>query len=110
REDGSYNMVGANGSECGTAPEWGYPAEVVAHLYRLAPDREWLAAIYPGLAAFLEWWLEHRVDDDGYLVYDNSWESGQDLSARFGPQKEGGGSTIRMVRPVDLQAAMAASC
>lgn len=110
REDGSFNMVGANGSECGTAPEWGYPAEVAAHLYRLAPDRAWLAAIYPGLATFLEWWLEHRIDDHGYLVYDNSWESGQDLSARFGPQKEGGGSTIRMVRPVDLQAAFAASC
>ena len=30
REDGSYNMVGANGSECGTAPEWGYPTEVAA--------------------------------------------------------------------------------
>lgn len=110
REDGSYNMVGANGSECGTAPEWGYPAEVVAHLYRMAPDKEWLAAIYPALAAFLEWWLAERVDDAGFLVYDNSWESGQDLSARFGPQKEGGGSTIRMVRPVDLQAAMAAAC
>ena len=110
REDGSYNMVGANGSECGTAPEWGYPAEVVAHLHRLAPDREWLERVYPGLASYLEWWLEHRVDDEGFLVYDNSWESGQDLSARFGPQKEGGGSTIRMVRPVDLQAAMASAC
>ena len=74
------------------------------------PDEAWLEAIYPGLKAFLEWWLEHRNDDQGYLVYDNSWESGQDLSARFGPQKEGGGSTIRMVRPVDLQAAMASAC
>ena len=110
REDGSYNMVGANGSECGTAPEWGYPTEVAAFLYDLAPDGAWLEAIYPGLKAFLEWWLAHRSDDDGYIVYDNSWESGQDLSARFGPQKEGGGSTIRMVRPVDLQAAMASAC
>ncbi len=110
REDGSYNMVGANGSECGTAPEWGYPTEVAAFLYDLAPDEAWLEAVYPGLKAFLEWWLEHRSDEDGYLVYDNSWESGQDLSSRFGPQKEGGGSTIRMVRPVDLQAAMASAC
>lgn len=110
REDGSYNMVGANGSECGTAPEWGYPTEVAAFLYDLAPDSAWLEAIYPGLKAFLEWWLTNRIDDGGYLVYDNSWESGQDLSARFGPQKEGGGSTIRMVRPVDLQAAMASAC
>ena len=110
REDGSYNMVGANGSECGTAPEWGYPTEVTGFLYDLDPDTAWLEAIYPGLKDFLEWWLEHRSDEAGYLVYDNSWESGQDLSARFGPQKEGGGSTIRMVRPVDLQAAMASAC
>ncbi len=110
REDGSYNMVGANGSECGTAPEWGYPVEVTAFLYDLDPNPAWLEAIYPGLGAFLEWWLTHRRDADGYLVYDNSWESGQDLSARFGTQKEGGGSTIRMVRPVDLQAAMASAC
>jgi hypothetical protein len=106
REDGSYNMVGASGSECGTAPEWGYPVEVVDYVYRLDPQPQWLAAIYPKLAEFLEWWLTHRRDDEGYLVYDNSWESGQDLSSRFGPQKQGGGSMIRMVRPVDLQAAM----
>ena len=110
REDGSYNMVGANGSACGTAPEWGYPVEVARQLYRLAPDQAWLAALYPALARFLRWWLAERCDAQGYLVYDNSWESGQDLSARFGPQKEGGGSTIRMVRPVDLQAAMASAC
>lgn len=110
REDGSYNMVGANGSECGTAPEWGYPTEVTAFLFDLDEDDAWLAAVYPRLKGLLEWWLEHRTDVEGYLVYDNSWESGQDLSARFGPQKAGGGSTIRMVRPVDLQAAMAKSC
>lgn len=109
REDGSYNMVSANGSECGTAPEWGYPIQVVSHIYNLDPHPEWLAALYPKLTAFLHWWLEHRRDHEGYLVYDNSWESGQDLSARFGPQKEGGGSTIRMVRPVDLHAAMASA-
>ena len=110
REDGSYNMLGANGSACGTAPEWGYPLEVARQLHRLRPDRAWLAALYPALERFLRWWLDERSDDEGYLVYDNSWESGQDLSARFGPQKEGGGSTIRVVRPVDLQAAMASAC
>lgn len=110
REDGSYNMVGANGSECGTAPEWGYPVRVAAHLFARDGDEAWLEAIYPGLARFLHWWEDERRDEDGYFVYDNSWESGQDLSARFGPQKEGGGSTIRMVRPVDLQAAMADAC
>jgi hypothetical protein len=110
REDGSYNMVGANGSACGTAPEWGYPVRVAAHLFARDPDPAWLEAIYPALERFLLWWEAERRDADGYLVYDNSWESGQDLSARFGPQKEGGGSTIRMVRPVDLQAAMADAC
>ena len=110
REDGSYNMVGANGSECGTAPEWGYPVRVAAHLFSRDGDVAWLEAIYPGLVRFLHWWEDERRDEDGYFVYDNSWESGQDLSARFGPQKEGGGSTIRMVRPVDLQAAMADAC
>jgi hypothetical protein len=110
REDGSYNMVGANGSACGTAPEWGYPVRVAAHLFARDPDLAWLEAIYPALERFLLWWEAERRDADGYLVFDNSWESGQDLSARFGPQKEGGGSTIRMVRPVDLQAAMADAC
>ncbi len=106
REDGTYNMVGANGSECGTAPEWGYPVRVAAHLFDRDGDRAWLEAIFPALERFLTWWEAERSDSEGFVVYDNSWESGQDLSARFGPQKEGGGSTIRIVRPVDLQAAM----
>jgi hypothetical protein len=110
REDGSFNMVGANGSECGTAPEWGYPVRVAAHLFARDRDRVWLEAIYPALERYLLWWEVERSDDEGYLVFDNSWESGQDLSARFGPQKEGGGSTIRAVRPVDLQAAMVDAC
>src|SRR5258708_29285619 len=35
-----------------------------------------------------------------------SWESGQDVSSRFGPQQTGG-TIIQHVRPVDLQASMA---
>jgi hypothetical protein len=35
-----------------------------------------------------------------------SWESGQDISSRFGPQQTGG-TIIQHVRPVDLQASMA---
>src|SRR2546428_6410331 len=34
------------------------------------------------------------------------WESGQDVSSRFGPQQTGG-TIIQHVRPVDLQASMA---
>jgi neutral trehalase len=37
-----------------------------------------------------------------------SWESGQDVSSRFGPQQTGG-TIIQHVRPVDLQASMAQS-
>jgi len=110
REDGSFNMVGANGSACGTAPEWGYPVRVAKHLFDRDRDTAWLQALFPALERFLTWWIQERSDAEGFLVYDNSWESGQDLSARFGPQKEGGGSTIREVRPVDLQAAMVDAC
>ena len=37
-----------------------------------------------------------------------SWESGQDVSSRFGPQQTGG-TIIQHVRPVDLQASVALS-
>ena len=107
REDGSYNMVAADGTVCGTAPAWGFPWLVLNWLERLRPDRDWLAAIYPRLAAYLDWWLDHRRDSDGWLVYACSWESGQDDSPRFGAQPLGGGHPVRHVRPVDLQAAFA---
>src|SRR5437588_6311756 len=62
--------------------------------------------LYPKAAAFLRWWLDHRRDAEGWLVYACSWESGQDVSSRFGPQQTGG-TIIEHVRPVDLQASMA---
>jgi Mannosylglycerate hydrolase MGH1-like glycoside hydrolase domain len=65
----------------------------------------WLRRRYPKVAAYMRWWLEHRTDDEGYLVYACSWESGQDVSSRFGPQQTGG-TIIQHVRPVDLQASM----
>ncbi len=110
REDGSYNMVAADGTVCGTAPEWGYPWLVLEWLYRLRPDRAWLEQIYPSLDRYLRWWLEHRRDAGGWLVYACSWESGQDNSPRFGEQPLGGGHPVRHVRPVDLQAAFAHAC
>jgi hypothetical protein len=69
REDGSYNMVAADGTVCGTAPAWGYPWLVLNWLYDLRPDRGWLAAIYPHLAAYLDWWLAERRDGAGWLFY-----------------------------------------
>lgn len=106
REDGSCNMVGADGSVSGTAPPWGFPFVVAEQLAAVRPDHDWLAALYPLLGDYLEWWLGHRRDRDGYLGYASTWESGQDSSPRFGPQPLGPGSPVRHVRAVDLQAAV----
>ncbi len=106
REDGSYNMVADDGEVCGTAPEWGFPVWCCDQLFRRTGDLHWLRRLYPGVAAYLRWWLQHRRDAEGWLVYNCSWESGQDVSSRFGPQQTGG-SIIHHVRPVDLQASMA---
>ncbi len=106
REDGSYNMVADDGQICGTAPEWGFPLWCCDQLFRRSGDLNWLRRLYPAAAAYLRWWLEHRRDSEGWLVYACSWESGQDVSSRFGPQQTGG-TIIEHVRPVDLQASMA---
>jgi hypothetical protein len=106
REDGSYNMVADDGQVCGTAPEWGFPLWCCDQIVRKTSDLHCLRRLYPKAAAYLRWWLEHRTDAEGWLVYACSWESGQDVSSRFGPQQTGG-SIIQHVRPVDLQASMA---
>jgi len=108
REDGSYNMVADDGQLCGTAPEWGYPLWCCDQLFRRTGDMQWLGRLYPKAAAYLRWWLEYRRDAEGWMVYACSWESGQDVSSRFGPQQTGG-SIIQHVRPVDLQASIALS-
>ncbi len=106
REDGSFNMVADDGQICGTAPEWGFPLWCCDQIFRRTGDRDWLRRLYPGAAAYLRWWLQARSDAEGWLGYVCSWESGQDVSTRFGPQQTGG-SIIQHVRPVDLQASMA---
>jgi hypothetical protein len=106
REDGSYNMVADDGQICGTAPEWGYPIWCCNQIWLKTGDMHWLRRLYPHVAAYLRWWLENRRDAEGWLVYACSWESGQDVSSRFGPQQTGG-TIIQHVRPVDLQASMA---
>ena len=107
REDGTYNMVSADGAACGTGPQWGYPWLVIRRLFDLRPDRDWLREIYAHCAAYLQWWLDFRRDSDGWLVHACSWESGQDLSLRFGAQPLGGGHPTWTTRPVDLQASFA---
>ncbi len=106
REDGSYNMVADDGQLCGTAPEWGYPLWCCDQLFRRTGDLEWLRRLYSKASAYLRWWLDYRRDTEGWMVYACSWESGQDVSSRFGPQQTGG-TIIQHVRPVDLQASMA---
>jgi hypothetical protein len=106
REDGSFNMVADDGQICGTAPEWGFPLWCCDQIFRRTGDRAWLRLLYPGAAAYLRWWLQYRSDAEGWLGYACSWESGQDVSTRFGPQQTGG-TIIQHVRPVDLQASMA---
>ncbi len=108
REDGSMNMIGTDGSECGTSPVWGLPFKVIMSLYQRAPDDEWLRAIYPRMVAFVEWWCEHRTDAKGWFFCRNSWESGQDGSRRFkidAASHEGDPADV--VRTVDVEAAMA---
>jgi hypothetical protein len=108
REDGSYNMVADDGQICGTAPEWGYPLWCCQQLWLRSGNLSWLQRLYPAAAAYLRWWLDHRRDAEGWGIYECSWESGQDVSSRFGPQQTGG-TIIQHVRPVDLQASMAQS-
>jgi hypothetical protein len=108
REDGSYNMVADDGQICGTAPEWGYPLWCCQQLWLRSGNLSWLKRLYPGAAAYVRWWLDHRRDGEGWEIYGCSWESGQDVSSRFGPQQTGG-TIIQHVRPVDLQASIAQS-
>ena len=105
REDGSYNMVAWDGFPCGTAPEWGAPFWVVEAVYRRTKDKRWLRRIYPRMVSYINWWLNNRTDEEGYPHYLCSYESGQDMSGRFGHQL-GGGYNVTHIRPTDLTAAM----
>ncbi|MBN1541570.1 hypothetical protein JW992_05455, partial [candidate division KSB1 bacterium] len=105
REDGSVNMVGADGSECGTAPMWGFPFHAIRSIYSAAGDSLWIAGLYPYLKNYIHWWLENRTDDQGWFHCNNSWESGQDGSRRF--LVEGEGDPATFVRTVDVEASMA---
>lgn len=108
REDGSYNMVADDGQVCGTAPSWGYPIWCCHQIFLKTGNMHWLRRLYPRASAYIHWWLEHRHDTDGWITYACSWESGQDVSSRFGPQQTGG-TLIQHVCPVDLQASIAQS-
>lgn len=107
REDGSMNMIAADGSECGTYPAWGLPFRVIRSIHARSGNDRWIRALYPHLKAFVEWWLRNRTDAQGWLHCKCSWEA-QDGSKRF-LIPEGGheGSVSEHVRTVDAEAAMA---
>jgi len=107
REDGSVNMVSSDGSECGTAPMWGYPFHVIQSIFASTGDTVWVATLYPYLKSYIEWWLEYRTDKDGWLHCNNSWESGQDGSKRFIVAENNEGAVADFVRTVDVEASMA---
>ena len=105
REDGSVNMIGADGSECGTAPMWGFPFHAIQAIHAMTGDSLWVKNLYPYLKMYIEWWLKNRTDEEGWLHCNNSWESGQDGSRRFLVKGEGDPATF--VRTVDVEASMA---
>ena len=64
------------------------------------------------LCEWLDWFRANRTDAEGWYHCNNSWESGQDGSARFtaGMTKENGpveAANAEFVRTADLEAAMA---
>ncbi|MFQ5759062.1 MAG: trehalase family glycosidase, partial [Candidatus Bathyarchaeia archaeon] len=107
REDGSVNMIAADGSECGTAPNWGFPFHVIRSIYERTLDDEWIKKFYPHLKAFIEWWLQNRTDKDGWFHCKCSWESGQDGSKRFFIPSHDPGGVAEFVRTVDVEASIA---
>src|SRR5439155_8407205 len=98
--DGEPNMVALDGRACGTSPAWCLPSHAIGLLERLAPDPDWQAALYPHLADYVEWWLAHRADADGWLSYHCTWESGEDGSPRLDPTRSGSGVIDGFVRAV----------
>jgi hypothetical protein len=107
REDGSVNMICADGSEVGTAPTWGVPYHVIRSIYLRDRDATWIASLYPYMVKYLNWWLTNRTDKNGWFHCKCSWESGQDASKRFLVAAENPGAVADFVRTVDVEAAMA---
>src|SRR5438874_952076 len=77
------------GSRCGTSPAWCLPFLNLELLYLRTLDRGWLEQLYPYASAFASWWLENRVDAEGWLVYKCTWEAGEDGNPRLDPTGSG---------------------
>ncbi|HMA37518.1 MAG TPA: hypothetical protein VKY74_23900 [Chloroflexia bacterium] len=105
--NGGYNMIAADGAPCGTSPAWCLPFHNLWLLWLRHPDSAWLATIYPRLVAYVRWWLAERTDSAGWVVYQCTWESGEDNTPRLDPSRTGDAVIRDLVRPVELQAALA---
>ena len=105
--NGGLNMIAADGAPCGTSPAWCLPFHNLWLLWLRNPDPHWLATIYPHLVAYVRWWLAERTDAAGWLVYQCTWESGEDNTPRLDPTRSGDAVIREVVRPVELQAALA---
>eukprot|EP00937_MAST-01D_sp_MAST-1D-sp2_P007412 g7412.t1 len=107
-EDGTTNMECADGYTAGTPPSWGTPLWTVLSIFARDGDLGWLGRMYPLLDGYLQHWLTKRVDAGGYQICMCSWESGQDMMARWGwNQTYGGDNSTRVIRAPEHQAAMA---
>lgn len=109
-EDGTFNMVASDGSTCGTSPAWCLPFYNIYLMYLRSLDKVWLEQLYPHMVEYVEWWLKHRTDEAGWMVYKCTWEAGEDNTPRIDPECTGDNVVSAIVRPVELQAAMAQSC
>lgn len=107
REDGTMNMVAADGSECGTSISWCFPYFCAESIFDRTRDTVWLRRLYPRLSALLRWTLANRSDRGGFLVGKCSWETGMDASKRFLIEQPTGGELTEFIRLVELQAAAA---
>ena len=108
-QHGEPNMVARDGSVCGTSPAWCVPFYNLERSFSFTLDSAWLAAIYPHLRAYLDWWLAERTDAEGWAVYKCTWEAGEDDTPRLDPERRGDNVVSAFVRPVELQATMALS-
>jgi len=103
--DGTPNMIAYDGSACGTSPAWCFPFYDYHLIYIRTGDLKWVKKLYPYWKKYLFWWIENRSDEEGFLHYKCSWESGEDMAFRFGGGGEGSES-IEYLRVSELQAVM----
>ena len=103
--DGTPNMIAYDGSACGTSPAWCFPFYDYHLMYIRTGDLKWAKKLYPYWKKYLFWWIENRSDEEGFLHYKCSWESGEDMAFRFGGGGEGSES-IEYLRVSELQAVM----